>query len=68
MPVVASSGPQRANRRAVTDVMGFVQGHPMVLNGKYAEVVFREYVVSAEVPTTLDAAEDATVATAVEGG
>lgn len=57
-PVVASPGPERANRRAVTDVMGFVRGNAMVLNGKYAEIVFREYVVSAEVPTTLDAAEE----------
>jgi outer membrane protein OmpA-like peptidoglycan-associated protein len=62
MPVVASAGPVRANRRAVTDVMGFVQGHPMVLNGKYAEVVFRDYVVSAEVPTTLEAAEEQVIA------
>lgn len=62
MPVVASAGPERANRRAVTDVMGFVSGNAMVLNGKYAEIVFREYVVSAEVPTTLEAAEEQVIA------
>lgn len=61
-PVVASPGPERANRRVVTDVMGFVRGNAMVLNGKYAEIVFREYVVSAEVPTTLEAAEDQVIA------
>jgi outer membrane protein OmpA-like peptidoglycan-associated protein len=65
-PVVATGGPERANRRAVTDVMGFVQGHPLVLNGKYAEIVFRDYVLSAEVPSTLEAAEEQTVAAAVE--
>lgn len=68
MPVVPSGGPERANRRAVTTVTGFVPDNPLVLNGKYAEIVFRDYVQSAEVPTTLEAAEETTVATAVEGG
>jgi outer membrane protein OmpA-like peptidoglycan-associated protein len=67
-PVVPSGGPERANRRAVTDVMGFVQDHPLVLNGKYAEIVFRDYVLSAEVPSTLDAAGETTVAGAAAGG
>lgn len=68
MPVVPSGGPERQNRRAVTTVTGFVQDNPLVLNGKYAAIVFRDYVQSAEVPTTLEAAEETTVATAVEGG
>ena len=35
-----------------TEVTGFVKNHPLVLNGKYAEVIFREYVESAtEIPT-----------------
>jgi peptidoglycan-associated lipoprotein len=46
-PAVAVSGPEQRNRRAVTEVSGFVRSHPMVLNGKYAEIVFREYVESA---------------------
>ncbi len=46
-PVVATSDPERRNRRTVTEVSGVVQSHPMVLNGKYAEVIFREYVRSA---------------------
>ncbi|MEM7554381.1 MAG: hypothetical protein AAF378_09820 [Cyanobacteria bacterium P01_A01_bin.84] len=25
-----------------------MSGHPMVLNGKYAEVIFRDYVESAQ--------------------
>lgn len=56
-PVVASNGPQRANRRAVTDVMGFVRGTPLVLNGKYAEIVFRDYVLSAGAPQTVQETE-----------
>ena len=46
-PLIATQGPERANRRTVTDVAGFVQGHPTVLNGKYAEIIFRDYVASA---------------------
>lgn len=52
-PLVPSPGPERANRRTVTSVSGFVQGHPNVLNGKYAEIIFREYVASA-VPQATD--------------
>lgn len=47
-PVVNTGGPEMRNRRAVTEVSGFVKNHPTVLNGKYAEVVFREYVESAQ--------------------
>ncbi len=46
-PLVPTPGPERANRRTVTSVTGFVQGHPNVLNGKYAEIIFRDYVASA---------------------
>ncbi len=42
-----SQGRERRNRRAVTEVSGFVKTHPAVLNGKYAQIVFREYVGSA---------------------
>ena len=52
-PVVNTGGPEMRNRRAVTEVSGFVENHPTVLNGKYAEVVFREYVASATAETTL---------------
>jgi aspartate oxidase len=43
-PVIQTADPERRNRRTVTEVTGFVQRHPTVLNGKYAEVVFREYI------------------------
>ncbi len=46
-PLINTPGRERANRRAVTEVSGFVARHPTVMNGKYAEVVFREYVQSA---------------------
>ncbi|TNC47815.1 OmpA family protein [Rubellimicrobium rubrum] len=51
-PLMATQAPERANRRTVTDVSGFVDGHPSVLNGKYAEVVFRDYVASAGIAQT----------------
>lgn len=42
-PVINTPGPEERNRRTVTEVTGFVKGHPSVLNGKYAEVVWRTY-------------------------
>ena len=46
-PVVQTPGPEERNRRTVTEVTGFVKGSSTLLNGKYAEVIFREYVESA---------------------
>lgn len=46
-PLIDTPAPERANRRAVTHVSGFVQNAPLVLNGKYAAVIFRSYVASA---------------------
>lgn len=43
-PVIQTTNEERQNRRTVTEVSGFVKRHPTVMNGKYAEVVFREYV------------------------
>lgn len=51
-PLVVTQDEERRNRRTVTEVSGFVQNHPSVLNGKYAEVIFREYVDSATRPHT----------------
>lgn len=49
-PLVYVQGPNRDNRRTVTEVSGFVGGtkNPAHLNGKYAAVIFREYVASAQ--------------------
>lgn len=49
-PVIATPLPERANRRTVTEVTGFVQRHPTVLNGEYAQIIYREYVESATRP------------------
>jgi outer membrane protein OmpA-like peptidoglycan-associated protein len=47
-PVVQTQNEERRNRRTVTEVSGFLRRHPTVLNGKYAEVIFREYIVLAQ--------------------
>ncbi len=52
-PLVVTEGREVRNRRTVTEVSGFVRNHPAVLNGKYAEVSFREYVESATRPSQL---------------
>ncbi len=49
-PVVASQGPEEANRRTVTEVSGFHKRKGTLLNGKYAAIIFREYVESATTP------------------
>lgn len=64
-PVIYSQQPERQNRRTVTEVSGFVRNHPTVLNGKYAEVIFREYVASA---TPGGGADTGGLTTAAEGG
>ncbi len=48
-PVIQTPNMERANRRTVTEVSGFVAGGRQggTLNGKYAEVIFREYIASA---------------------
>ena len=47
-PLIVTQGRERRNRRTVTEVSGFVASHPIVMQGKYAEVVYREYVNSAK--------------------
>jgi peptidoglycan-associated lipoprotein len=46
-PVIQTQDAEERNRRTVTEVMGFDERHPTVLNGKYAEVIIREYVEGA---------------------
>lgn len=52
-PLIVSEGRERRNRRTVTDVSGFVEGNPLVLDGKYAQIVYRDYVQSAAAPSEL---------------
>lgn len=42
-PLVASETRELRNRRTVTEVQGFVQSHPTVLDGRYADIVYRAY-------------------------
>jgi peptidoglycan-associated lipoprotein len=49
-PIIQTSQPEERNRRTVTEVSGFVESHPLVLNGKYAAIIWREYVGSAVRP------------------
>jgi outer membrane protein OmpA-like peptidoglycan-associated protein len=46
-PLIVTPDPERRNRRTVTEVSGFVRNHPLVMDGKYAQIVYREYVASA---------------------
>ncbi|MBA3910193.1 MAG: hypothetical protein C0524_09975 [Rhodobacter sp.] len=46
-PIIQTNEPEVRNRRTVTEVSGFVDSHPLVLNGKYAAIIWREYVASA---------------------
>lgn len=46
-PLIVTEGRERRNRRTVTEVSGFISSHPTVLEGKYAEIIYREYVNSA---------------------
>lgn len=52
-PLIATQSRERRNRRAVTEVTGFVRNHPSVMDGKYAQVVYREYVASGVPKSTL---------------
>lgn len=67
-PLVFTQAPNEQNRRTVTEVSGFVKNNPQPLNGKYAEVIFREYVRSAVPMPVVGVANQATAGTATSGG
>ena len=52
-PLIVTQGRERRNRRTVTEVSGFVETNPAVLDGKYAQIVYRDYITSAQPPTQL---------------
>jgi outer membrane protein OmpA-like peptidoglycan-associated protein len=56
-PLIVTEARERRNRRTVTEVTGFVGRHPDVLDGKYAQIIYRDYVVSGQSLTTLTGAE-----------
>lgn len=49
-PLVATEGREARNRRTLTEVSGFVQSSALILNGEYAAVIFREYIMAAVPP------------------
>ena len=69
-PLIVTEGRERRNRRTVTEVSGFVAGHPAVLEGRYAEVIYREYIRSAQPATVLSGirGQDFSVAGGLSGG
>lgn len=52
-PLIPTPNRERRNRRTVTEVSGFLKRHPSVLDGKYAQIVYRKYLESAVPETTL---------------
>ncbi|MCZ0812677.1 MAG: OmpA family protein [Pseudomonadota bacterium] len=52
-PLIVTQGRERRNRRTVTEVSGFVKSHPTVMDGRYAQVIYRDYVRSAAPKSTL---------------
>ncbi|NHB78294.1 OmpA family protein [Rhodobacter calidifons] len=56
-PIVRTNQPEVRNRRTVTEVSGFVKSHPLVLNGKYAAIIWREYVQSGVRPHSGEVAD-----------
>jgi outer membrane protein OmpA-like peptidoglycan-associated protein len=59
-PVIMTPGRERQNRRTVTEVSGFVKRHPTVLDGKYAQIIYRDYISSGTPPSQLTSTTIAT--------
>lgn len=49
-PLIPTHDREYRNRRTVTEVSGFVEDHPRVMDGRYAMIVRREYIGSATQP------------------
>jgi outer membrane protein OmpA-like peptidoglycan-associated protein len=52
-PLVNTTAPNRENRRTVTEVSGPVRGKSGPLDGKYAQLIYRDYVQSATPRSTI---------------
>lgn len=52
-PVVFTQNRERQNRRTVTQVSGFMNRHPTVMDGKYAQIIYRDYIASGVPPSQL---------------
>lgn len=67
-PLVFTPDPNEQNRRTVTEVTGFIKNAPQLLNGKYAEVIFRQYVGAAMPDPAVAVQNQATVGANMAGG
>jgi peptidoglycan-associated lipoprotein len=56
-PVVPTAAPEERNRRTVTEVSGWVKSRPGQMDGKYAAVIYREYVRSAQPAPVIEQAD-----------
>lgn len=65
-PAIDARDRERLNRRAITEVAGFVAGHPAVLDGTYAMIVYRDYIESATIDHTLSTLQDTDTTVAAE--
>ena len=54
-PLVVSLDRERRNRRTVTEVSGLVEKNPALMDGKYAAIIYRDYVGSAVERPTVNA-------------
>jgi outer membrane protein OmpA-like peptidoglycan-associated protein len=52
-PLVATQERERKNRRTVTEVSGFVENDPLILDSRYADIIHREYIESATAASDL---------------
>ena len=59
-PVINTQDEERRNRRTVTEVSGFMDDAPLILDGKYAQVIYREYVAAATPKPPVEAGDLAT--------
>lgn len=58
-PLIVTEGRERRNRRTVTEVSGVVEKRHGELDGKYAQIIYREYVNSAMPASTLSGVAEA---------
>ncbi|PTW50783.1 OmpA family protein [Rhodovulum kholense] len=56
-PLVHTEGPERLNRRTVTEVAAFLRPRPMTIDGKYMARSYRAYLDSAQPKPTLQPAD-----------
>lgn len=58
-PLIVTEGRERRNRRTVTEVSGFVGNHPHVMDGKYAQIIYRNYIASGVPNSSISAGQQA---------